>query len=112
MGRLIDAEATKLAICRDECGADAEECSRMCCRFPDVIDEMPTAFDVEILMKKLATLDRIAKSDKQKALLGRVFFIIENMIEENEKEQKNDTDSADSEIHDGRGQHHGYGCYP
>lgn len=92
MGRLIDAEATKLAICRDECGADAEECSRMWCRFPDVIDEMPTAFDVEILKKRLATLDRIAKSDKQKELLGRVFFIIENMIEENEKVQKNEAD--------------------
>ena len=35
--------------------------------------------------------DRIAKSDKQKALLGRVFLIIENMIEENEKEQKDET---------------------
>ena len=83
--RLIDAEATKLAICRDECSADAEECSRMCCRFADVIDEMPTAFDVKILMVKLSTLDNIARSDKQKALLGRVFLIIENMIEENEK---------------------------
>ena len=93
--RLIDAEATKMAICRDECGADAEECSRMCCRFPDIIDEMPTAFDVKILMKKIATLNRIAKSDKQKALLGRVFFIIENMIEENEKEQNDDSDKSD-----------------
>jgi len=91
MARLIDAEATKLAICRDECGADAEECSQMCCRFPDVIDEMPTAFDVKVLMKKLATLNRIAKSDQQKALLGRVFFIIENMVEETEKEQKDET---------------------
>lgn len=98
MGRLIDAEATKLAICRDECGADAEECSRMCCRFPDVIDEMPTAFDVEILMTKLATLSRVAKSDKQKALLGRVFFIIKNMIEEDEKEQNDDTDTEDSAV--------------
>lgn len=96
--RLIDADATKLAICRDECGADAEECSRMCCRFPDVIDEMPTAFDVNILMKKLSTLDRVAKSDKQKALLGRVFFIIENMIEENVRGQHDDADTEDSEI--------------
>lgn len=56
----------------------------------NVIDEMPTAFDVKILMKKLATLNRIAKSDKQKALLGRVFFIVENMVEETEKEQDDD----------------------
>lgn len=95
MARLIDAEAVKLAICRDECGADAEQCSKMCCRFPAIIDEMPTAFDVQILMKKLATLDRIARSDKQKALLGRVFFMIENMIEENKKEQNDDSDNAD-----------------
>ena len=95
MGRLIDADATKLAICRDECGADAEECSRMCCRFPDVIDEMPTAFDVNKLMKKLATLNRIAKSDQQKALLGRVFFIIKNMIEENEKEQNDGSNATE-----------------
>lgn len=58
----------------------------------DAVKEAPTAFDVKILMKKLATLGRIAKSDKQKALLGRVFFIIENMIEENEVEQKNEAD--------------------
>lgn len=90
MARLIDAESLKLAICRDECGADADQCSKMCCRFPEIIDETPTAFDVQILMKKIAALERIAKSDKQKALLGRVFFIIENMIEENERKYDND----------------------
>lgn len=28
------------------------------------------------------------------------------------KEQKDDADTTDSEIHDGRGQHHSDGCYP
>lgn len=56
----------------------------------EVIEAAPTAFDVKMLMVKLATLDRIARSDKQKALLGRVFLIIENMIEENEKEQNDE----------------------
>ena len=56
----------------------------------ELIEDAPTAFDVKILMVKLATLDNIARSDKQKALLGRVFLIIENMIEENEMEKKNE----------------------
>lgn len=51
----------------------------------ELIEDAPTAFDVKILMVKLATLDNLARSDKQKAILGRVFLIIENMIEENEK---------------------------
>lgn len=51
----------------------------------ELIEDSPTAFDLKILMVKLSTLDNIARSDKQKALLGRVFLIIENMIEENEK---------------------------
>ena len=48
---------------------------------------MARLIDPDALIKKISTLDRIAKSDKQKALLGRVFFIIENMTEETEKER-------------------------
>lgn len=51
----------------------------------ELIEDAPTAFDLKLLMAKLATLDNLARSDKQKAILGRVFLIIENMIEENEK---------------------------
>lgn len=56
----------------------------------ELIQTYQQLLDVNLLMKKLATLDRVAKSDKQKALLGRVFFIIENMIEENRGAINND----------------------
>lgn len=60
-----------------------------CLNFAEALfRDAPTAFDMNELMKRLATLDRLAKSDQQKALLGRVFFIIEHMIEENEKEHE------------------------
>ena len=93
--RLIDADALMMQICGIRCGCTPDMCGyeydqSTYCEAAQYIEYAPTAFDVEILKKNLATLDRIAKSDKQKALLGRVFFIIENMIEENEKEQKDD----------------------
>ena len=105
MARLIDADALMKEVCGLKCGCMPDECGYdyngdKYCEAAQYIENAPTAFDVKILMAKLATLDRIAKSDKQKALLGRVFFIIENMIEENEREQNNDTDTTDSEIHD------------
>lgn len=56
----------------------------------ELIQTYQQLIDVKLLMKKLSTLDRVAKSDKQKALLGRVFFIIENMIEENRGAINND----------------------
>ena len=93
--RLIDADALEKGLKDWYC--DPKNCDSWngvrcrACLLDDAlntIEDAPTAFDVKILMAKIATLDRIAKSDKQKALLGRVFFIIENMIEENEKEQK------------------------
>lgn len=95
--RLIDADALMMDICNLKCGCTPDMCEygydhSKYCAAARYIEYAPTAFDVQILMKKLATLDRIAKSDKQKALLGRVFFIIENMIEENEKVQKNEAD--------------------
>lgn len=37
------------------------------------------AIDVDELRRKVATLATIAKSDQQKALLGRVFYIMDNM---------------------------------
>ena len=97
MARLIDADALMKEVCGIRCGCEPDECGYAdeygkYCDMAQYIDNAPTAFDVQILMKKLATLNRIAKSDKQKALLGRVFFIIENMIEENEREQDNETD--------------------
>lgn len=54
--RLIDADAAKLAICRDECGEDAEGCDRMCCNFPSIIDKQPTvdAVPIEPLSERLA----------------------------------------------------------
>lgn len=93
--RLIDADALHMKICGIRCGCTPDMCGyeydqSKYCEAAQYIENAPTAFDVEILMKKIATLDRIAKSDKQKALLGRVFFIIENMIEENERERKDE----------------------
>ena len=54
--RLIDADATKLAICRDECGEDAESCDRKFCNFPSIIDEQQTvdAVPIEPIAKWLA----------------------------------------------------------
>lgn len=98
MGRLIDADAlTKnLKWYCDPARCDSYNGVRCRACFLDdalsAIEDAPTAFDLKILMAKIATLDRIAKSDKQKALLGRVFLIIENMIEENEKEQNDALD--------------------
>lgn len=96
MARLIDADALTKNL---EWYCDPARCDSYngvrcrACLLGDAlnaIEDAPTAFDVKMLMMKLATLDRIARSDKQKALLGRVFFIIENMIEENEKEQNDE----------------------
>lgn len=91
--RLIDADATKLAICRDECGADADSCNRMCCNFPNVIDEQPTitdTIDKGSLVKKIASLARVAKSESQLALLGRVLYIIDP--DDHREENNGETD--------------------
>lgn len=100
MARLIDADALMKEVCDLKCGCMPDECEYnfngdKYCEAAQYIEYAPTAFDVQILMKKLATLDRIAKSDKQKALLGRVFLIIENMIEENEKERADEQSISD-----------------
>ena len=97
--RLIDADALMMHLADIKLAYSPDERERalalaVCVgigKAMDAVKEAPTAFDVEILMRKISTLDRIAKSDKQKALLGRVFFIIENMIEEIEKEQKDES---------------------
>lgn len=88
--RLIDADALMMDICKLKCGCTPDLCeyeydNSKYCEAAQYIEYAPTAFDLKILMVKLSTLDNIARSDKQKALLGRVFLIIENMIEENEK---------------------------
>lgn len=98
--RLIDADALMMDICKLKCGCTPDLCeyeydNSKYCEAAQYIEYAPTAFDVQVLMKKLATLDRIAKSDKQKALLGRVFFIIENMIKENEKERVDEQSVSD-----------------
>lgn len=103
MARLIDADALMMHLAGIKIAYSPDERERtlaVCVgieKAMDAVKEAPTAFDVKILMKKLATLDRIAKSDKQKALLGRVFLIIENMIEENEKEQNDGSDKTDEQ---------------
>ena len=99
--RLIDADALMKEVCGLKCGCMPDECEYdfngdKYCEAAQYIEYAPTVFDVKMLMAKLSTLDRIAKSDKQKALLGRVFFIIENMIEENERGQHDDTDTKDT----------------
>ena len=102
MGRLIDADALLMRIADlgfsarpiegDSVSVRTRKMTELfCLNFAEaLIRNAPTVFDMNELMRKLATLDRVAKSDQQKALLGRVFFIIENMIEENEREQNDE----------------------